>query len=370
MSEESEQTFSAFSQMEGLLDKLKLYYFVVTKNPGEQFYLFALLAAYLIQKIGISFQTPQEDDDPNVTVEKILDVVRKNEIAVNFHANKLMQGVGEQVVYILDSLASKALEKNFMFQKPLLPEEKAEESELINDESEINLDRVEEEMLAAYTDDSDEENLFLLDNVKVARKEPQMAEIKMNVNEEAWKLELERVLPHLKITVKNENRDWRSHLEQMKQYKVSVDSSLGVVKTQLEKLHKEISQTLDKIASREKFLNRELENNLDEYRMLQDQLSKIRDAYKGISEGVAERNRELFRLTDRLETVKQQMEERGSSMTDGTPLVNIKKQLGKVKSEIVEMDVRIGILECILLQSKIRDEKNLETEFGQAISVF
>lgn len=172
--------------------------------------------------------------------------------------------------------------------------------------------------MAAYTDDSDEENLFLLDNVKISRKEPQMTEIKMNVNKETWKLELERVLPHLKITIKNENRDWRTHLDQMKQYKSSVDSSLGVVKNQLQKLHKEISTTLDKVGNREKYLNKELENILDEYRMLQDQLSKIKDAYKGISEGVAERNRELFRLTDRLETVKQQMEERGSSMTDGS----------------------------------------------------
>ena len=172
--------------------------------------------------------------------------------------------------------------------------------------------------MAAYTDDSDEENLFLLDNVKISRKEPQMNEIKMNVNKETWKLELERVLPHLKITIKNENRDWRTHLDQMKQYKSSVDSSLGVVKNQLQKLHKEISTTLDKVGNREKYLNKELENILDEYRMLQDQLSKIKDAYKGISEGVAERNRELFRLTDRLETVKQQMEERGSSMTDGS----------------------------------------------------
>jgi estrogen-related receptor beta like 1 len=214
--------------------------------------------------------------------------------------------------------------------RPVPPEEKQEESEVINDESEINLDRVEEEMLAAYTDDSDEENLFLLDNVKVNKKEPQMTEIKINVSEEAWKLELERVLPHLKITIKNENRDWRSHLEQMKQYKSSVDSSLGVVKTQLEKLHKEISMTLDKVGNREKYLNRELENQLDDYRMLQDQLSKIKDAYKGISEGVAERNRELFRLTDRLETVKQQMEERGSSMTDGSEY----QRRVKVQSEI------------------------------------
>lgn len=52
------------------------------------------------------------------------------------------------------------------------------------------------------------------------------------------------------------------------------------------------------------------------------------------------------------------------------PLVNIKKQISKVKAEIIDMDVRIGILECILLQTKIRDEKNLESEFGQTISVF
>jgi hypothetical protein len=54
------------------------YYFVVTKNPGEQFYLFALLASYLIGKIGINFQKPEEYDDPNDTIEKILQVVREN----------------------------------------------------------------------------------------------------------------------------------------------------------------------------------------------------------------------------------------------------------------------------------------------------
>ncbi|RZC32563.1 intraflagellar transport protein 57 -like [Asbolus verrucosus] len=364
MSSDIEQTFLSYTSMEDL------YYFVVTKNPGEQFYLFSLLASFLIEKLGIAFQRPQEYDDPNDTIERILHVVRENGIVVNFPANKLKQGVGEHVVYILDSLANKILSNNFAWQKPVPPEEKTEEGEIIDDESEINLDRVEEEMMAAYSDDSDEENLFFINRLKVNKKEPQITEMKTNVDEESWKLELERVLPLLKITIKNENRDWRSHLEQMKQYKSNVDSSLGIVKGQLEKLHKEISVALDKVGNREKYLNREMESSLDEYRMLQDQLSKIKDAYKGISEGVAERNRELLRLTDRLETVKQQMEERGSSMTDGTPLVNIKKYVAKIKSEIIDMDVRAGVLECILLQSKIRDEKILENEFGQTISVF
>ena len=36
---------------------------------------------------------------------------------------------------------------------------------------------------------------------------------------ELWRLEVERVAPSLKITVKSEARDWRAHLEQMHQYR-------------------------------------------------------------------------------------------------------------------------------------------------------
>lgn len=34
------------------------------------------------------------------------------------------------------------------------------------------------------------------------------------------------------------------------------------------------------------------------------------------------------------------------------------------------MDVRIGVLESVLLQSKLKEEKMIENEFGQSISVF
>ncbi|XP_074038056.1 intraflagellar transport 57 [Leptinotarsa decemlineata] len=386
---EQQSSFVAFAQMEDLLDKLKLlnyeseflrdlkikpihkYYFVVIKNPGEQFYLFSLLAAWLARKSGKNFPQPQEFDDPNETIEKILKQVKDNGMAVDFPPSKLKQGVGEQVVQVLDNLANLAIKhNNILLKKPKPPEEKEEETEVFQDESEINLDRVEEEMMAAYSDDSDEENIFRLDDLKPIKREIQATELKPNIDEEAWKLEVERVLPQLKVTIKNDNRDWRSHLEQMKIYKSSIDECLGPTKSQLERLHKEISGTLDKIGNREKYFNRELEGVLEQYRSLQDQLSKLKDSYKNVSSGVAERNRELYKLTDRLETVKQQMEERGSSMTDGTPLVNIKKAVAKVKAEITEMDVRIGVLECVLLQMKISEEKQIENEFGQSISVF
>lgn len=201
----------------------------------------------------------------------------------------------------------------------MLSEESQQEMETIEDESEIILDRVEEEMLAAYSDGSDDENIFhVRDFESVNKTQNHEFDVSSTVDEKTWKLELERVLPQLKVTIRNDNRDWRGHLEQMKIYQQNIDNTLSVAKNQMEKLRKDVTLVLEKVQSRERYLNKELELILNEFRVLQDQLFKVKDTYKNISGGVAERNRQLSVLTDRLETVKQQMEVRGSSMTDGS----------------------------------------------------
>ena len=68
-----------------------------------------------------------------------------------------------------------------------------------------------------------------------------------------------------------------------------------------------------------------------------------------------ERSRLLSNITDELEMVKNEMEDRGSSMTDGSPLVNIRKNLARVKQELLGMDVRIGVLEHTVMQARLRD---------------
>lgn len=56
------------------------HYFVssphVLSNPGEQFYMFSVIAAWLISLCGRPFDTPQEYDDPNATVSNILSELR------------------------------------------------------------------------------------------------------------------------------------------------------------------------------------------------------------------------------------------------------------------------------------------------------
>lgn len=123
------QAYLPFVVMEDLLDKLKLinydtefttqfkikpisrHYFAVPTNPGEQFYIFSSLAAWLIQQSGIAFETPQESDDPNTTISNILDVLRNTGTAIDFPPSRLKQGWGEHVIFVLDHLADKALRK-------------------------------------------------------------------------------------------------------------------------------------------------------------------------------------------------------------------------------------------------------------------
>ena len=70
---------------------LNRHYFVLQTNPGEQFYLFTSLAAWLIRKTGRMFEPPQEFDDPNSTIANILDNVRQIGVAIDFPPSKLKQ---------------------------------------------------------------------------------------------------------------------------------------------------------------------------------------------------------------------------------------------------------------------------------------
>ncbi|EDK98110.1 intraflagellar transport 57 homolog (Chlamydomonas), isoform CRA_c, partial [Mus musculus] len=183
-----------------------------------------------------------------------------------------------------------------------------------------------------------------------------------------WSLEVERVLPQLKVTIRTDNKDWRIHVDQMHQHKSGIESALKETKGFLDKLHNEISRTLEKIGSREKYINNQLEHLVQEYRGAQAQLSEARERYQQGNGGVTERTRLLSEVTEELEKVKQEMEEKGSSMTDGTPLVKIKQSLTKLKQETVQMDIRIGVVEHTLLQSKLKEKCNMTRDMHAAVT--
>ncbi|XP_033224611.1 intraflagellar transport protein 57 homolog isoform X2 [Belonocnema kinseyi] len=388
--EDASAQFAAYTAciiMEDLLEKLKLlsydteflqklnvkginrHYFAIPTNPGEQFYMFTSLAAWLIRKSGRNFELPQESDDPNSTISGILEYLREINVPIEFPPNKLKQGVGEHAVYVLDNLAACGLKASrFKWKKVYIShDEPTPEPEDEDVDEELILEKMDEEILAAYEEEQDivhVDDITKLygENLDEIHNPAHILESKTDAEE--WKFELERVLSELKVTVRTDCRDWRSHVEEMKQLRTAIEQNLSGTTGLLEKLQLDIRSTLDKINTRENYLNQELEPYLDDYKSLQEELSKIKEQYRDTSGGVTERTRMLHKLSEELDRIKREMDERGSSMTDGTPLINIKKVITKMKSEISEMNIRIGVLEYSLMCSRVRDRTQLQNDMN------
>lgn len=89
-----------------------------------------------------------------------------------------------------------------------------EEEEIVEEENgsgdELDLDQVEEEMAAQYGSDDDEYESSNLFNINVQTITPHVNQIRGEVLEsqgdvEAWKAEVERVIPRLKLAMKPGN---------------------------------------------------------------------------------------------------------------------------------------------------------------------
>ncbi|XP_054625397.1 intraflagellar transport protein 57 homolog isoform X2 [Dunckerocampus dactyliophorus] len=382
-----------FVLMEALLEKLKVlnyeeellskhnmktlsrHYFVsspyLVSNPGEQFYMFTIMAAWLINVCGRSFSKPQEDDEPTATVSNILAELRAFGLKVDFPPSKLKSGSGEHVCFVLDKLADEALRRRgFSFKRPNYPTESTEEESVMEDDAELSLNKVEEFM---EEPDEDEENLVDLEALTLKSSLTEAATaakpdniLQSTVDVAAWNLEVERVLPLLKVTIRTDNKDWRIHLDQMHQHQDGIQSSLQEAKSYLDKVQEDISKTLEKVSSREKYINKQLEDVISEYRDAQAKLSEGRERYQLASRVVAQRTRVLAEISEELEKVKQEMEERGSSMSDGAAVVKIKQSVSKLKQEIMKMDVRVGVVEHMLLQAKLKEKSNMTMDLHAA----
>ncbi|KAM3605280.1 uncharacterized protein V6R79_023389 [Siganus canaliculatus] len=351
------------------MKNLSRHYFVsspyLASNPGEQFYLFTVIAAWLINVTGRPFTEPQEYDEPNATVSNILAELRTLGVKVDFPPSKLKSGSGEQVCSVLDHLAEEALRRRgFTFRRPSYPTETTEEESVMEDDAELTLSKVEEELVEEP--DDEEENVMDLEALKLrttqSEAEPSSKPddiLESTVDAAEWNLEVERVVPQLKVTIRTDNKDWRIHVDQMHKHRDGIKSSLKEAKNFLDKLQEDIAKTLEKVSSREKYINNQLENLIQDYRGAQARLSEVKELYQQASGGVTERTRVLAEVSEELEKVKQEMEEKGSSMSDGAPVVKIKQSLMKLKQEIVQMDVRLGVVEHTLLQAKLREKSNM-----------
>ncbi|XP_010146766.1 PREDICTED: intraflagellar transport protein 57 homolog, partial [Eurypyga helias] len=289
---------------------LNRHYFALPTNPGEQFFVFCTLAAWLIAKAGRPFERPQESDDPNAVISNVLSELRSFGRPVDFPPSKLKAGYGEQACYVLDCLAEEALKyTGFTWKRPVYPKEELEEEEITEEDAELTLNKLEEDVVEEESDS--EENFIDLNVLKAqthrsdVNDSAKQEEILQSTTDAAeWNLEVERVLPQLKVTVRTDNKDWRIHVDQMHQHQDGIESSLKETKGYLDKLHNEISRTLEKINSRERYINNQLEHLVQEYRSAQALLSEAKEKYQEGSGGVVERTRVLSEISESVDSAE------------------------------------------------------------------
>lgn len=175
-----------------------------------------------------------------------------------------------------------------------------------------------------------------------------------------WHLELERVLPQLKVFVKADARDWRTHISQMETLKTNILENSDTAEAQLKKLHSEFTFDLEKIESREKHLNNELKPLIQQFKELSIELSSIQYAQNQLQEDMEKQTAELNEVMMEQELKKEEMERRGQAMSDGS-------EYGKVKRYWVTNEVYIPSFQKVTKNILMNTYISITMEFFKII---
>eukprot|EP00126_Sphaerothecum_destruens_P009613 Sdes_comp20550_c0_seq10m15306 len=105
---------------------------------AEQFWVFSVLAVWLLQKSKVKIEFPQQLDDPNATVTNIIAGLKKLSIPTDFPPAKLKQGQGEVVCQTLHSLVDHVLKiTKFSWKAPVIPKDEYKEEAEADDDAEV-----------------------------------------------------------------------------------------------------------------------------------------------------------------------------------------------------------------------------------------
>jgi len=326
------------------------------QNAALQFKYFTQLVVWALGLVNLRAEW-DEYDDPNTVITNMLVILKDAGVQVNAVPGKLKVGYGDSVCLVLHSLLKEVLRRiSFEYGAPTYPDEgmadeadvdsdaeiqSVGEDEMPGDGEEDDLMYQEDERKAAVDDDDDDHQVL---QAKVDPKE--------------WLLEVERVSSKLKITMPNNDKEWRTHLQQTKGYKQVIETQFPTSKAQLEKLGSQLSQALDRIKSKEAFINTQFDHRALDYRQQQEELTQVQAQYTELNEVVMNLQIELKNVGEELEVVKNDMEEKSTTVTDTAPIVKMKDAFKRLRTDTRQLEVRIGVVSHTLMQAKLRQRPN------------
>lgn len=336
-------------------------------NSSEQFSYFCNLAVWVLGLAGVEVAPPKSVDDPNIFLAELIRNVRSLGFAQpTYHASKLTQGFGPEVCGLLDGLTQLVMEKlQVRLKRPVYPVEEGTGEEEIEDDPnhEAGTDAMEQVADADY----EEEEAYMQGGMGAKEGNEssdvpdEKAIIASKIDPNAWKIELERVGPKLRITLAADSKDWRNHLEQTHAQNKIITDLWPDSRSQLDRLRGDLDGSLEKVNTREKFLNEQFDTLMSGYKVERESLMQLQERHNASAEVVSDRNSELHRILEQLEEIKGLMGERGSNINDNTPVVRIKAAIKKLGEEMHGMEVRLGVVSHTLLQLSIKDKHRMHT---------
>eukprot|EP01029_Cantina_marsupialis_P029627 TRINITY_DN781929_c0_g1_i1.p1 TRINITY_DN781929_c0_g1~~TRINITY_DN781929_c0_g1_i1.p1 ORF type:complete len:395 (-),score=125.01 TRINITY_DN781929_c0_g1_i1:224-1408(-) len=334
-----------FCEKQSIPHRLNGYIYEGT-NAGVQFNEMVSLIAWLFERCGQKFEI-SEYDDPTTTINKIILQLKNMSFEMDFPASKLRQGYGLEVCGVIDWLAEQSLNKiGFRFLPPVHFDD--------NQADEIQDVEGEEIQFEDSESDSEDEMDAPESRPRVDSMDRSINIIEAGVDPLVWQAELEEVAPLLKVRVRMAGKEWRSHLDVYEQNNNKVNNEVGGANTALQKIEQELRDVLDRLQTKEQYLNTHQQDVSADYRTVHTRWQSLTEQCKDLSSEVNRLTQNLDGDQTKLEDVREKLEECNNGMTDTSPLVKIKRTIQKMKGEIRQMEMQMGVISRSLLQEKVR----------------
>ena len=397
--------------------------FAFTSSKERSLTYFATLVSWLISiasngKIGNS--SFKAHDDPTESVNALLTQISELGMPlIQCSTSCLTVGYGDEVATLIEAVASSALsvESNARNSPSLQPEsiECSGENEGIDtsgDGEEMIDETDDDDDDAAAAEASHDDKFNQLDEVLEAgdqvapihlkdgsgaahdadpsicefaaadavgvsgvedAHDPSKQLLESNISSKAWKAEVERVTPKLKVKVAADSKDWRGHLEKAKEHMHTVEQNVPEAQRHLEGIASEASKELEKIFSREKILNSQLEQQLQHFSQRSSTLKELEKQHSSSRDNASGLKAELEEVASRLDEVKASLSERGDSLSDTSPLMKVQKAKAQLQQDIAALDVKLGVARNSLLNihnAKPGQGDDDDEEFEDEIDVY
>ena len=122
-------------------------------------------------------------------------------------------------------------------------------------------------------------------------------------------------------------------------------SAFAALEPQISNVSKLVSEELSQIESTERELSERYRSHIDQHKRAQERLQQLEEAHDEHATVARDLAIDLECITEELDRMKRKMDEKASSATDATPLVDIRAAIQRLKKENKQLDFRVGILD-------------------------